>query len=46
MSASEDKLSKVVRVGTKMIDQIFNELQNLLVEYNNIFAHNHEDITE
>lgn len=46
MSVSEDKLSKVVRVGTKMMDQIFNELQNLLVEYNNIFAQNHEDMME
>lgn len=46
MSVSEDKLSKVVRVGKKMMDQIFNELQNLLVEYNNIFAQNHEDMME
>lgn len=42
---SEDKSSKVVRVGTKMMEQIFNELQNLLVKYNNIFVQSHEDMT-
>ena len=41
---SEDDPSRVVRVGTKITDDIFNELQNLLVEYNDIFAWRHEDI--
>ena len=38
---SEDDPSKVVRVGTKMTNDISNELQNLLVEYNDIFVWRH-----
>ena len=38
VSVSENDPSRVVRVGTKIMDDISNELQNLLVEYNDIFA--------
>ena len=38
---SEDDSSKVVRVGTKMTNDISNELQNLLMEYNDIFVWRH-----
>lgn len=41
---NEDDSSRVVRVRTKMTDGIFNKFQNLLVEYNSIFAWSHEDM--
>lgn len=44
VQVDEDDPSRVVRVGTKITDTIFNELQNLLVEYNDIFAWSHEDM--
>ena len=44
LPVSEDDSSRVVRVGIKITDDISNELQNLLVEYNDIFAWSHEDI--
>ena len=44
VQVNEDDPSRVVRVGTKITDAIFNELHNLLVEYNDIFAWSHEDM--
>ena len=41
---SEDDPSRVESVGTKITDHISNELQNLLVEYNDIFSWSHEDM--
>lgn len=41
----KDEPRRVVRVGIKMTDRISNEISNLLVEYNDIFAQTNKDMS-